>query len=384
LGDGDVVWREFLGGDGDAEAVAGGPDESTNILFSSGTTGEPKAIPWTQLTPIKAAMDGRFHQDIHAGDVVAWPTNLGWMMGPWLVYASLVNGAAIALHDDAPHGGDFGRFVAEAGVTILGVVPSLVAAWRSTGCMEGLDWSRIRLFSSTGEASNPSDMAYLMGLAGGRPVIEYCGGTEIGGGYLTGTVVQPAVPGSFTTPALGIDLRILDEEGRRAASGEVFLVAPSIGLSQRLLNADHHEVYYAGTPKIEGLTLRRHGDHIEQLDGGYFRVVGRVDDAMNLGGIKVAAADIERAVAGVEGVAETAAVAIAPRDGGPGRLVVFAVPVPGHHVDVESWRSAMQERIGTRLNPLFKVHQVVAIDALPRTASAKVMRRRLRDDYANL
>jgi acetyl-CoA synthetase len=384
LGDGDVVWREFLGGDGDAEAVAGGPDESTNILFSSGTTGEPKAIPWTQLTPIKAAMDGRFHQDIHAGDVVAWPTNLGWMMGPWLVYASLVNGAAIALHDDAPHGGDFGRFVAEAGVTILGVVPSLVAAWRSTGCMEGLDWSRIRLFSSTGEASNPSDMAYLMGLAGGRPVIEYCGGTEIGGGYLTGTVVQPAVPGSFTTPALGIDLRILDEEGRRAASGEVFLVAPSIGLSQRLLNADHHEVYYAGTPKIEGLTLRRHGDHIEQLDGGYFRVVGRVDDAMNLGGIKVAAADIERAVAGVEGVAETAAVAIAPRDGGPGRLVVFAVPVAGHHVDVESWRSAMQERIGTRLNPLFKVHRVVAIDALPRTASAKVMRRRLRDDHANL
>jgi acetyl-CoA synthetase len=227
-------------------------------------------------------------------------------------------------------------------------------------------------------------MAYLMGLAGGRPVIEYCGGTEIGGGYLTGTVVQPAVPGTFTTPALGIDLRILDEEGRRAASGEVFLVAPSIGLSQRLLNADHHEVYYAGTPRIEGLTLRRHGDHIEQLDGGYFRVVGRVDDAMNLGGIKVAAADIERAVAGVEGVAETAAVAIAPRDGGPGRLVVFAVPVPGHHVDVESWRSAMQERIGTRLNPLFKVHQVVAIDALPRTASAKVMRRRLRDDYANL
>jgi acetyl-CoA synthetase len=303
------------------------------------------------------------------------------MMGPWLVYASLVNGAAIALHDDAPHGGDFGRFVVEAGVTILGVVPSLVAVWRSTGCMEGLDWGRIRLFSSTGETSNPSDMAYLMGLAGGRPVIEYCGGTEIGGGYLTGTVVQPAVPGTFTTPALGIDLRILDEEGRRAASGEVFLVAPSIGLSQRLLNRDHHEVYYSGTPKIEGLTLRRHGDHIEQLDDGYFRVVGRVDDAMNLGGIKVAAADIERAVADVDGVAETAAVAIAPRDGGPGRLVVFAVPVPGHQVDVESWRSEMQERIGSRLNPLFKVYQVVAIDALPRTASAKVMRRRLRDDH---
>jgi acetyl-CoA synthetase len=378
LGDGDVVWREFLGGDGDAEAVAGGPDESTNILFSSGTTGEPKAIPWTQLTPIKAAMDGRFHQDIHAGDVVAWPTNLGWMMGPWLVYASLVNGAAVALHDDAPHGRDFGRFVAEAGVTILGVVPSLVAAWRSTGCMEGLDWSRIRLFSSTGEASNPSDMAYLMGLAGGRPVIEYCGGTEIGGGYVTGTVIQPAVPAAFTTPALGLDLAILDEAGNPAENGEVFLVPPSVGLSTELLNSDHHAVYFEGTPRVPGIPgpLRRHGDQLERLPGDFYRIHGRVDDTMNLGGIKVSSAEIERVLNGVDGVRETAAVAVSR----PSKLVVFAVLRPGAPA-ADALKADMQRAIKDRLNPLFRIHDLVVVDALPRTASNKVMRRVLRDGY---
>ncbi|KAI8528734.1 hypothetical protein RHMOL_Rhmol12G0170300 [Rhododendron molle] len=83
----------------------------TNILFSSGTTGEPKAIPWTLATPLKAAADGWCHMDIRKGDIVAWPTNLGWMMGPWLVYASLMNGASMALYNGSPLGSGFAKFV---------------------------------------------------------------------------------------------------------------------------------------------------------------------------------------------------------------------------------------------------------------------------------
>jgi acetyl-CoA synthetase len=365
------------------DPVPGDPDRVTNVLFSSGTTGEPKAIPWTQLTPVKAAMDGHFHHDIHPGDVVAWPTNLGWMMGPWLIYASLVNGAALALHDDAPTGRDFANFVAEAGVTVLGVVPSLVAAWRSGGVLDPdadqpVDWTGLRLFSSTGEASNPDDMRWLMGVAGGKPVIEYCGGTEIGGGYITGTVLHDAVPSTFTTPALGWDLRLLDEDGAPADEGELFLVPPSMGMSTALLNRDHHEVYYAGLPAAD-VPLRRHGDHMERLPDGRFRALGRVDDTMNLGGIKVSSAEIERVVAGVLGVAEAAAVAVSPPGGGPSRLVVYVVPAPGAELDPDTVKPAMQAAIGTHLNPLFRIDRVVPVDALPRTASAKVMRRRLRE-----
>ncbi len=378
--DGDVTWDDFLGPDEPFEPVIGDPGAHVNVLFSSGTTGEPKAIPWTQLAPIKAAADGHFHHDIHPGDVVAWPTNLGWMMGPWLIFASLVNEAAFALYDDVPTGRGFCEFVAEAGVTMLGVVPSLVAAWRAGGALDGVDWSGLRAFSSTGEASNAADMRWLMAQAGGRPVIEYCGGTEIAGGYITGTVVQPAVAAHFSTPALGLDVRILDEDGEPAEAGELFLVPPSIGLSTELLNRDHHEVYYAGTPAA-GEVLRRHGDFMEAVGGGYYRAHGRVDDTMNLGGIKVSSAEIERVVAGVEGVAEAAAVAVPPPDGGPERLVVYAVPVANHTPRPEDWRAAMQQEIRRHLNPLFKVHDVVAVEALPRTASAKVMRRELRKLY---
>src|SRR2546428_7100369 len=105
----------------------------------------------------------------------------------------------------------FGEFVHGAGVTMLGVVPKLVRSWKSDGAMEGLDWHRIRLFASTAEPSTPEEMLYLMFLAGYRPIIEYCGGTQIGGGDITGTVVQPSTPSPFTTPPLGPHFVILDD-----------------------------------------------------------------------------------------------------------------------------------------------------------------------------
>jgi acetyl-CoA synthetase len=265
---------------------------------------------------------------------------------------------------------------------MLGLVPSLVSTWRGTGCLAGLDWSGIRAFSSTGECSNPQDMLFLMSRAGYKPVIEYCGGTEIGGGYLTGTVVQPAAPAAFSTPALGSDLVILDEQGRPADRGEAFLVPPSMGLSRTLLNGDHHEVYFADTPKgPEGQLLRRHGDQMQRFPNGYYRAHGRADDAMNLGGIKVSSRQIEETVGGVEGVRETAAIAVSPPAGGPNLLVVYAVPAGGQELNAEDLRSSMQQAIRTKLNPLFKIHDVVITQALPRTASNKVIRRVLRRDY---
>lgn len=378
----DLAWSAFLAGEEAFEDHVAAPDEVTNILFSSGTTGDPKAIPWTHLTPIKCAADARYHHDVHEGDVLAWPTNLGWMMGPWLIYAALVNGATIALHGGAPQTRAFGEFVRDAGVTMLGVVPSLVATWRASGCLEGLDWSAIRCFSSTGECSNPEDMLWLMSRAGYRPVIEYCGGTEIGGGYLTGTLVQPAAPAAFTTAALGLTFELRDEAGHAAEDGEVFLLPPSIGLSQRLLNRDHHEVYYADAPRgPDDAPLRRHGDQISALPGGFYQAHGRVDDTMNLGGIKVGSAEIERVVGGASGVHQAAAIAVPAPGGGPSRLVVYVEPAPGTSLDPAALQTDMQRRIKQELNPLFKVHEVRLLERLPRTASNKVMRRELRAAY---
>ena len=376
----DIMWDEFVVDDAAFDPVALPSSAHTNILFSSGTTGDPKAIPWTQTTPLKAAMDGRFHHDIHHGDVVSWPTNLGWMMGPWLIYASLLNGAAMALYDDAPTGRGFIEFVADARVSMLGIVPSIVAAWRASGVLQPGDWETVRVISSTGEASNPDDYRWLMAVAGQVPVIEYCGGTEIGGGYVTSTVLDPCLPSLFSTPALGIDLVLIDEDGP-SDSGEVFLVPPSMGLSTELLKGDHHDVYFDGVPDV-GRTLRRHGDHMERTQDGYYRALGRIDDTMNLGGIKVSSADLERAISDLEGISECAAVSVPPTGGGPERLVVFVVASPEVTLDTDDLRDLMQQAIRTGLNPLFKVHEVIEIPALPRTASNKVMRRSLRSSYA--
>jgi acyl-coenzyme A synthetase/AMP-(fatty) acid ligase len=227
----------------------------------------------------------------------------------------------------------------------------------------------------------PEDYAWLMEAAGGVPVIEYCGGTEIGGGCLIDTVLHDAVPAMFTTPTLGLDVRILDEEGQPADEGELFVVPPSIGLSQELLVRDHRAIYYEGLPRSD-VPLRRHGDHMERLPGGYYHALGRVDDTMNLGGIKISSAEIERAVGGIEGIAEIAAVAVSPPGGGPSRLVVYTVPSEGADANPEAWKRDMQQALRSDLNPLFRIEAVVVIDELPRTAFAKVMRRDLREASA--
>lgn len=379
----DVFWNDFLSDNKVFESVILNPDDVMTILFSSGTTGEPKAIPWTHITPIKGASDGYYHHNIQKNDVICWPTNLGWMMGPWLIFAALINKASIALYYGAPIGRNFGEFVQNAKVTMLGLVPSIVKHWIKTKCNENLDWNAIKCFSSTGEASNPKEMKYLMQLANNKPVIEYCGGTEIGGGYVTSTMVQENIPSTFSTQALGGEFILLDDENKPTNKGELFLIPPIMGLSEKLLNRDHHEVYFKGTPTLESQKLRRHGDQLVRLENGYYKAIGRVDDAMNLGGIKVSSVQIEAVVNQLEFIKESAAIGVSPEDGGPSVLVVY-------YIENDSPKTEKKEKlhlemtntlIKNELNPLFRAKALLKIDKLPRTASGKVMRRKLRDLY---
>lgn len=136
---------------------------------------------------------------------------------------------------------------------------------------------------------------------------------------------------------------------------------------------------------VDGRLLRRHGDEIQNLPGNYFRALGRCDDTMNLGGIKVSSVEIERACNGTAGVAETAAIAVSPVGGGPSMLVMV-VMLNDHskHKDdafMKKLKADLQTAIKTKLNPLFHISDVVLYTSLPRTASNKIMRRILRDEY---
>ncbi|PRW59713.1 acetyl- synthetase [Chlorella sorokiniana] len=412
---GDTSWQDFLSAGQPSKAVqahVAASDDPAIVLFSSGTTGEPKAIPWSHTTPLRCAANAFFHQDVRRGDVVCWPTNMGWMLGPWLVFAALLNGATIALLHGSPQGRPFGEFVQAAHVTMLGVVPSIVKAWRASDCMHGLDWSGIRCFSSAGEASAPDDVLWLMARAGYKPVIDSCGGTEIAGSFLTGSPLQPQAPSTFSTPAIGHCPVIITQPGDgsqalsvhgdgAAVTGELAILVPALGTSQHLLNGDHAQVYFEGMPALESGSLsnlagsseegssstssswflRRHGDAFERLPGGAYRALGRLDDTMNLGGIKVSSVELERAcVEGVEGVLEAAAVACPPPGGGPDQLHLFLVLRPGAAAGLPppQLRARCQAAISAKLNPLFKVHSVRCVGELPRNASNKVLRAALR------
>lgn len=365
-----------------SEIIPCNPDDFINILFSSGTTGTPKAIPWMHSTPIKCAFDAKCHHNLKPKDIFCWPTSLGWMMGPWLIFACLMNQATIALYEDVPNSESFGKFIQDAKVTQLGVVPSLVKSWRNSKCMEGFDWTNIQLFTSTGECSNIEDMLYLMYLAQYRPIIEYCGGTEIAGAYISSTLLKGSAPGAFNSKVLGLDFIIMDENGNLSDQGEVALIPPSMGLSTTLLNQEHHKIYYDNMPNMEkrGI-LRRHGDQLQKYKNGFYRMQGRVDDTMNLGGIKVSAAEIERVLNRLEVVFETAAVAKNDGEGkgGPSVLVIFAVLKPDMPIEIEDLKLRMQTAIKEHLNPLFKIHEVIIVPSLERTASNKMLRRNLRD-----
>lgn len=376
----DLDYWDFLGSQ-DFKTVVLKPDDITNILFSSGTTKAPKAIPWTHTTPIKCAVDGYLHQDIQSSDIVTWTTGMGWMMAPWLIYAGLINGASIALWEGAMSTKNYAQFLVDTGVTVLGTIPSLVRSWRKTRILENRNL-KIRMFSSTGEPSNEEDYLYLMHLVRFRaPIIEYCGGTEIGGGYITGTCVQPCSPATFTTPALGLDFRLIDEKGQEANSGEVYLVPPSIGLSETLLNRDHHKEYFDHSIKYGSTTLRKHGDAYQKIEKGdgintYYKCLGRVDDSMNLGGIKVSSIEIEEVVNANPKIIESAAIGH-KLSSGPESLVIFVV-LMGSTEDLEQLKTELNKEIARNLNPLFRISELVVIEKLPRTASNKLMRRELK------
>jgi acetyl-CoA synthetase len=299
-------------------AVSRSPNDESILLFSSGTTGTPKAIPWLQTTPIRAVSDAYYHFDMTQDDTVCLPTSLGWMMGAWHIYSSLVTGGTMAMFNGAPAGDEFMSFVDDH-ATILGMVPAMAKTWLDAGSMDGHAFEQLRLVLSTGESSNPVDYRKFMDATGYRvPITEYCGGTELGGGYVASTVTKPMALSTFNTYTLGTEavlvtgkddngVAILAEEGE---PGEIFIKPPSVGLSERLANVDksHDDEYYNNCPvHPDGSVLRRHGDGVAQV-AGLLKSMGRTDDAMNLGGIKVGATDIEATVDQLEGVEKAVAI----------------------------------------------------------------------------
>jgi len=363
--------------------------DTISILFSSGTTKEPKALPWTAVTPIKCATDGMLLQDIHEKDVITWTSGMGWMMAPWLIFSSLLNKATIALYSGSTTKKEFIDFTVETKVTVLGTIPSVVKTWKAQQFGKITNWS-VRVFSSTGEPSEKEDYLYLMYMNHFKaPVIEYCGGTEIGGAYISSSVLLPNAPSYFNTPAPGGGFILLNPVKKLCSegeSGEVFIIPPSIGLSQRILNKNHYEEYYLDIPAVEGFPmLRKHGDGFVSYffeNIRYYKSMGRTDDSMNLGGIKVSSVELESVINQHPLITESAAISVQEKEGGPEKLIVF-VQVKEKDVKKDQLQKELQKILQSQLNPLFKISEIILKESFPRTASNKLMRKDLRKEFLN-
>ncbi len=213
------------------------------ILYTSGTTGKPKGIAHTHASfPIKAAQDMAFGTDVGKGTRISWYTDIGWMMGPWLIYGALINGATICIYDGAPDYPQPDRmweFCAKHKVEVLGISPTLIRALSNCGddLPKKHDLSSLRAFASTGEPWNPAPWWWLFDKVGDSklPIINYSGGTEISGGILMGNPLLPIKPCSFPAPCPGMDVDILDEDGNPVEPGkvgELVIKQPWIGMAR--------------------------------------------------------------------------------------------------------------------------------------------------------
>jgi acetyl-CoA synthetase len=380
----DRWWHDVTDVEDSDPAVPETPaDTPLMIMYTSGTTGRPKgALHIHAGFPIKAAHDLAYCFDLQADDTLFWLTDLGWMMGPWLIFGGLMRGSAIVLLEgtpDYPGPGRLWEMVERHRVTVLGVAPTAIRALIPAGSepVTATDRSSLRALGSTGETWNPDPWWWYFDLVGERrcPVINYSGGTETSGGIVSGLTILPHRACAFNGPVPGMVADIVDEAGAHIdrGVGELVVKAPWVGMTNGFWRDPERyvETYWSRFP---GMWV--HGDWAEVDADGFWYIRGRSDDTMKIAGKRVGPAEIESAVVAEGSAREAAAIAI-PHPVKGSVIAVVAVLRPEIE-DSDALHATIREAVAERLGHAFRPEHVVCVEALPKTRNAKIMRRMIR------
>jgi acetyl-CoA synthetase len=372
------------GADGSYEAMD--PDDPVMIMYTSGTTGPPKGVVHSHGgLLVKAGHDFGYSMDVQHDDVFWWITDIGWLMGPLLIVGTLMFGATALFFEGVPDHPDPGALwdvVGEHGVTVLGISPTAVRNLVAAGdsWLDGKDLSSLRAFTSTGEPWNEAPWQWLFGRVGEgrRPIINYSGGTEIGGGILTCYPVLPIDPISFSGPVVGMDVDVVDEQGNPVVDqvGELVVRNTWPGMTHGFWQDPERylEAYWSALPDIWV-----HGDLAVRNGAGFWFVTGRSDDTLKLAGKRVGPAEIESAMVGHPAVGEAAAIGVPDEVKGQS-LVCFAVLVPGAAAGPEL-EQAVRQLVADRLGRPMAPSRVHFVEGLPKTRNGKILRRIIRSRY---
>ena len=353
------------------------------VAYTSGTTGKPKgSVHVHGGFLVKVAEEAAFQTDVRRGERLFWLTDLGWIMGPWEIVGTLAAGGTLVCYDGAPdHPGPdrLWALVERHRIGVLGVSPTLIRALmvHGDGPVEAHDRSSLRILASTGEPWNEGPWRWYFERVGeGRcPVINISGGTEVGACFLSPHVVEPQSPCSLGGPSLGMAVDVFDDAGEpvRGAVGELVCTKPWPGMTRGLWRDPQRylDTYWSRYPGVWW-----HGDFASIAADGQWFLHGRSDDTIKLAGKRLGPAEVETVVVGHPAVAEAAAVGVPDAVKGEA-LWVFVVVGPG----VESsaaLRSELSDLVAERLGPAFRPAEVRFTTALPKTRSAKVLRRAIR------
>lgn len=386
VGDADVAtvsWDALTDPTREPHEFAPMPAMQTLMLgYTSGTTGKPKGAVHTHAGFVtKVATEVAYSFDISVGDTFCWITDMGWVMGPLAAFGTHANGATLLLYEGSPDVPDAGRLwdLAERHrVTMLGVSPTLIRAIRSTPLADiaTRDLSAVRVLGSTGEPWDPDSYDWLAAevFAGRVPVINFSGGTEVGGSFLAPYPVEPIPSCSLGGPSLGMDVDVVDDEGKplRGSIGELVCRQPWPAMTRGVWrDRDRYlESYWSTFP---GMWC--HGDYALVDDDNRWYILGRSDDVMNVAGKRLAPAEVESVLTTHAAVAEAAAVGIPdPKKG----ETVWAFWVPRAGADTEGVSEELRQLVATGVGKPFAPAEVWAVEALPKTRSAKILRRAVR------
>ncbi|MFQ3610640.1 MAG: AMP-binding protein [Fimbriimonadales bacterium] len=371
---------------GDYPAPAFPSETPCMMIYTSGTTGKPKAAFHVHAGfPIKAAQDMYHLFDLKPSDTISWLTDIGWMMGPWLIMGGLILGATVFMYDgspDYPAPDRVWEMVDRHGISVLGITPTLIRALmrESAEYADRHPMASLRLLGSTGEPWNPEPWLWTLNHVGkGRaPIINYSGGTEISGGILGCTVLRPLKPCSFNTVVPGVDADVVND-ACEPVRGEVgYLVVKNVnpGMTRGFWRDRERylETYWS---QWEGVW--NHGDLSQIDEEGFWYILGRADDTLKIAGKRVGPAEIESVLVEHPAVVEAGVIGVPDELKGQS-AVAFVVLRPNYAMDATLAQELLQlvaERMGKPLMP----KAVYAVPELPKTRNAKIMRRVIRSAY---
>jgi acetyl-CoA synthetase len=374
----DHDWEELVAASpGDLAPLEADSETPYLLAYTSGTTGRPKGAVHVQGGFLMSiAREAAYQSDVRPGDRVLFATDMGWIMGPWTVVGAGALGATVVYMEGAPDwpADRIWTLVERERVTMLGVSPTLVRALIPHGEPK-TDLSSLRAVTTTGEPWNrgPYDWLNEHVCGGGRiPIVNISGGTEVGACFLSVCLTAPTKPVSLGFPALGQDLDVFDPNGRslRGAVGELVCKRAWPGMTRGIWRDPERylETYWSRFPGVW-----THGDWASVDEDGYWFLHGRSDDTLNVAGKRIGPAELESAAVNHPAVAEAAAIGV-PHEVKGEVPWIFCVLAPEKQASEEDVARAVTDELGKA----FKPERVLFVSGLPKTRSAKIVRRAVR------